>query len=254
MGNKTYRYNELIAAVRQCSKCLTGQETKGVKLVQDSCRSQINLWSHWQGSLDAKILVIGQDWGEKPDIDSYKAWTTDRTYPSLTGEHKQIPKHKFKTDNNLACIVRKALRLDLKEKQESLFFTNAVLCYRDKGFTGAINPNWFKNCQPFCARLIEIIKPKAIVTLGYMPLRALLYRGRLSYDKNFADPDKNLKLSKKMREIVAATDQLYYRPEESIKIYPVVPMYHCGSWGTKDRPKDKQITDWTRLNKFIKDI
>jgi DNA polymerase len=230
---------------------MTGQETRGVKLVQDSCRSRINLWSHWQGCLEAKILVIGQDWGEKPDETSNTFWTNDPTYPSLTGVHPQILKHKFKTDNNLADICREALGLDLKEKQESLFFTNAVLCYRDKGFTGAVNPDWFRSCQPYCARLIEIIKPKAIVTLGSMPLRALLYRGRLSYDKNFADPDKKLKISKSMREIVAATDQLYYRPEESINIYPVVPMYHCGSWGTKARSRDKHVTDWARLGNYI---
>lgn len=251
MDNKNYRYNELIAAVRQCSTCMTGQETKGVKLVQDSCRSQINLWSHWQGSLDAKILVIGQDWGDKPDETSNTFWTNDPIYPSLTGKHKEIPQHKFVTDNNLAQIVWEALGLDLKEKQESLFFTNAVLCYRDKGFTGAVNPDWFKNCQPCCARLIEIIKPQAIVTLGSMPLRALLYRGSLSYDESFTDPDKSLKLSKSMREIVAATDQLYYKPEESIDKYPVFPMYHCGSWGTKARPKDKQVPDWARLGKYI---
>ncbi len=251
MANKNDRYNELITAVRQCSKCMSGQETKGIKLVQDSCRSQINLWSHWQGSLDAKILVIGQDWGEKPDEISNTFWTNDPTYPSLTGDRKEIPQHKYVTDNNLAHIVWEALGLDLKGKQDIFFFTNAVLCYRDKGFTGAINPDWFKNCQPYCASLIEIIKPKAIVTLGSMPLRALLYRGSLSYDESFADPDKKLKISKSMREIVAATDPLYYKQEESIYKYPVFPMYHCGSWGTKTRSRDKHVTDWARLGNYI---
>ena len=155
--------------------------------------------------------------------------------------HKQIRKHKFKTDNNLAEIVCKALTLDLKKNQGGLFFTNAVLCYREKGFTGAVNPEWFQNCQPFCARLINIIKPQAIVTLGNMPLRALLHNGSLSYDPKFKDVGKVLKISRSMREIVETEHQLYYKPEGSNSTFKVFPVFHCGSWGTKARPFEMQI-------------
>jgi len=227
------------------------QKTQGTRLVQDKCRSQINLWSHWQGSLNAKILVIGQDWGEKPDAESYDKWTTDPTYPSLTGIHKQIPKYKFKTDNNLADICREALGLDLHINQKSLFFTNAVLCYRDKGFTGAVDPRWFKNCQPFCVRLINIIKPQAIVTLGSMPLRALLDGGSLSYDSKFKDLGKKLKTSRSMREIVETHEQLYYRPEGLDLTIKVFPVFHCGSWGTKARSMEEQVMDWGEIRQQI---
>lgn len=252
MGSKISRYNELINKVRECHNCMTGQETKGIKLVQDSCRSQINLWSHWQGSLDAEILVIGQDWGELPTDKIMEFWTQDPVYPSLTGKHPELPKNKFKTDNNLSDIVSKALEIDLKEKQDILFFTNAVQCYRDKGFTGAVNTGWFRKCQPYCARLIEIIEPKAIVTLGYMPLRALSHGGSLFYDESSSKTDKSLKLSKSLREIVEETDLLYYGPDESKQKYRIFPMYHCGSWGTKARSIDMQVRDWARLDKFIK--
>ena len=251
MNTKESRYSELVEEVRKCKKCMIDQKTQGTKLVQDKCRSQINLWSHWQGSLDAKILVIGQDWGEKPDPESYDKWTNDPTYPSLTGKHKHIPKHKFKTDNNLAEIICKASKLDLKKKQGSLFFTNAVLCYRDKGFTGAVNPEWFQNCQTFCVRLINIIKPQAIVTLGSMPLRALLHNGSLSYDSKFEDTGKVLKISRSMREIVETEDQLYYRTEGSKLTYKVFPVFHCGSWGTKARPLEIQIQDWKKINDYV---
>ena len=29
----------------------------------DDCTERINLWSYWQGSLTATIMVVGQDWG-----------------------------------------------------------------------------------------------------------------------------------------------------------------------------------------------
>ncbi len=251
MNTKESRYSGLVEEVRKCKKCMIDKNTQGTKLVQDKCRSQINLWSHWQGSLDAKILVIGQDWGEKPDPESYDKWTNDPTYPSLTGKHKQIPKHKFKTDNNLAKICREALGLDLNKSQKSLFFTNAVLCYRDKGFTGAVDPAWFTNCQPYCVRLIEIIEPKAIVTLGNMPLRALLHGGSLSYDSKFKDLGKRFKISRSMREIVETHEHLYYRPEGLDLTIKVFPVFHCGSWGTKARSMEKQVMDWVEIRQQI---
>lgn len=251
MNTKESRYSELVEEVRKCKKCMIDQKTQGTKLVQDKCRSQINLWSHWQGSLDAKILVIGQDWGEKPDPESYDKWTNDPTYPSLTGKHKQIPKHKFKTDNNLAKICREALGLDLNKSQKSLFFTNAVLCYRDKGFTGAVDPAWFTNCQPYCVRLIEIIEPKAIVTLGNMPLRALLHGGSLSYDSKFKDLGKKFKTNRSMREIVETHEHLYYRPEGLDLTIKVFPVFHCGSWGTKARSMEEQVMDWVEIRQQI---
>jgi len=251
MNTKERRYSELVKEVRKCEKCMIDQKTQGTKLVQDKCRSHINLWSHWQGSLDAKILVIGQDWGEKPDPESYDKWTNDPTYPSLTGKHKQIPKHKFKTDNNLAKICREALGLDLNKSQKSLFFTNAVLCYRYKGFTGDVNPEWFQNCQHYCVRLIDIIKPQVIVTLGNTPLRALLDGGNLSYDSNFKDLGKKLKTSRSMREIVKTNEQLYYRPEGLDLTIKVFPVFHCGSWGTKARSMEEQVMDWGEIRQQI---
>ena len=248
MATKKDRYCELVKDVRNCSYCINTPTGSGVKLVQDPSRSEINLWSHWQGSLDAQILVIGHDWGELPDPSTYEFWTTNKAYPSLTGEHKHIQPYKFPTDNNLAKISSEALGLDLKKKQPSLFFTNAVLCYRDKGFTGDVEQSWFKNCQPFCARLIDIIQPEAIVTLGCMPLRALLYGGDLSYDKRFSNTSKRLRISKPMREIVEIQDQLYYQLKGSEKSLKVFPMFHCGSWGTKARPLELQIQDWKRIS------
>jgi len=251
MASKRSRYYKLVNGVKNCSKCIDSPTGKGVHLVQDLNRSEINLWSHWQGSLDASFLVIGQDWEELPVSSTYKFWTTDKTYPSLTCEHEQIQKNKFKTDNNLATIIYEALSLDLSKKQHSLLFTNAILCYRDKGFTGDVKQSWFENCQKFCTRLIDIIQLEAIVSLGYMPLKALLYRGGLSYDKDFSKTDMRLRLSKPMRETVETKDQLYYQPKGSEKALNVIPLFHCGSWGTKTRPLETQIKGWTKIKESI---
>lgn len=40
----------------------------------DACKKEINLWSYWQGSLDAKIMLVGQDWGCPFDKSSLVQW------------------------------------------------------------------------------------------------------------------------------------------------------------------------------------
>lgn len=64
---KQAKYNELVNDVSKCDLCDNYDKTdkNGNKVILQHYpdRKHINLWSYWQGSLDAKILVIGQDWG-----------------------------------------------------------------------------------------------------------------------------------------------------------------------------------------------
>src|SRR5574344_2695442 len=56
----------------------------------DDCK-EINLWTYWQGkgNLDAKILLVGQDWGcpwdggSQPTMDEVRKANEGRAYDSL---------------------------------------------------------------------------------------------------------------------------------------------------------------------------
>ena len=63
--DKHAAYQQLIARV-QASYPAYQESTeyeKGQLVWCKDCQQEINLWSYWQGSLDAKIMLVGQDWG-----------------------------------------------------------------------------------------------------------------------------------------------------------------------------------------------
>ena len=68
MNSKEAAYAKLVKAVQEDYRNRPKPETKDGKepIYVHKCKyegKRINLWSYWQGSLDADILVVGQDWG-----------------------------------------------------------------------------------------------------------------------------------------------------------------------------------------------
>jgi DNA polymerase len=113
-------------------------------------------WSKWQGNLDARILLIGQDWG---NIDYYlnnKGYDTDDN----------------PTNQNLVELF-KLIGIDIGTPSKPnfsapVFFTNTILGIKQDGNMSAkVRKAWAKeSADLFLAPLIEIIRPKTIITLG----------------------------------------------------------------------------------------
>ncbi len=91
--NKEQAYQELISDVK---KFYIAQEAEhhdeSVYLTwYDNCE-EINLWTYWQGrgSLDAKIMLVGQDWGSPADVsEHYMA----QFAVINAGSHQYLPSH-----------------------------------------------------------------------------------------------------------------------------------------------------------------
>jgi len=97
----------------------------------------------------------------------------------------------------LAKLFKYSFQLNLKEKQECLFFSN-ILCYKEKGSTGNINNKWFNNSSiTFYNKLIGLIQPQIIITLDKEALRGLSHCGKLCYDD-----DQEFKISDPLTNIV----------------------------------------------------
>ncbi|MEK3731606.1 MULTISPECIES: hypothetical protein [Paenibacillus] len=65
--DKLSAYKALVSKRKKCTICDPAQcELKNPSLQQNDKlkTSQIGHWTEWQGSLDAKIMVVGQDWGD----------------------------------------------------------------------------------------------------------------------------------------------------------------------------------------------
>lgn len=108
--------------------------------------------SHLNGAVAARVMFIGEAPGRQGG---------DRTRVPFTGDQSG---RNF--DRYLASI---------ELKRERIFITNAVLCNPRKESGANRKPTVAEiiNCSKFLRRLIELIDPRVIVTLGAVSLDAL---------------------------------------------------------------------------------
>ncbi len=121
--------------------------------------TQIGPWSKWQGNLDAKIMVIGQDWG---DIN---------TYIKNKGSDKDIDTNKRLRELFLELGIE--LGPPENPNKTDLFLTNAVLGLKQGKSTDSIKSSWITDGKDFLERTISIVKPKIIIALGTVAYEAL---------------------------------------------------------------------------------
>ena len=126
----------------------------------DTDHPYINRWNLWQGNLDADIMVIGQDYGQREDGKAIEVCSyVDTTNP---------------TDVRLKELFNEAFRIDLNSNEAPLFFTNMANCYRKKRTSGGMHSGWLPICaNKYMDRLIRIIRPKIIIVLGRSAFEAL---------------------------------------------------------------------------------
>lgn len=193
MSIKEKQYANLVRRISQCKKCEVLATHNGRNSGLDNRAKDsgvINLWNCWQGSLDAKIIVIGQDYGNYPKIKenrkrcydietciSGKAWSLNEDKIRIS-DWESAKKYWGATDANLWLLFHEVLGIDIAIKRDSLFFTNMACCYRKpkEKISGSINSCWLPYCASyFMGELLDIIKPKAIIALGKPVLDALKY-------------------------------------------------------------------------------
>lgn len=173
-------------------------------------------WSMWQGNLDARILVIGQDWGNIKYYLDKEGYDADDNL----------------TDRNLVelfALIEIDIGIPSKPNFSApVFFTNTILGIKEKGNMSAkVKKVWAKeSADHFLSPLIDIISPKTIITLGgyaygeiariyglpVLPLRELIHRN----------------------PIFAGNKEVY-------------AMYHCGGLGLANRKFHLQKEDWTKV-------
>ncbi len=180
----------------------------GKNLFRD--QNQINPWSVWQHNLNAKILVIGQDWGSEEYFEKNHGQDNDANPTNITLQ-------------NLLSSVGYDPGLFSKPNPQPLFFTNAVLGIREgKAMSGPVRMKWVTDSRPFIQELLGIIRPRIIVTLGAIPLAAV----RMIFE----DKVRNGKL----RELAPGSP---YPLNENQWLFA---MYHCGPLGLANLARDSR--------------
>ena len=174
-------------------------------------------WSVWQGNLDAKIILIGQDWG---DINYYienKGYDTDNN----------------PTNRNLVELFKLiGINVGYPSKPNHfapVFFTNSILgIKKDGGMSGKIKSFWAReSTQHFLVPLLKIISPSVIITLGSYAYGEIAYLYGLS-----------------------ATSLKYLVVSNPVKLNDGKTLYaffHCGGLGIANRNFLLQCKDWQSI-------
>lgn len=141
MDRPTDKQSRHAALVRRCR---SGKQC--ARLINTGDRDYPSPWSRLAGSLDAKVVIVGQDFSAQ-----------DRTRgPNLT------PDPAIPTNRNLQLLLKTA-QLDL----DTVYLTNAILCLKPgKQLNSATQAAWFHACRPLLRETIDIVAPRAVIALG----------------------------------------------------------------------------------------
>lgn len=189
--------------------------------VHDS--EHIGPWTLWQSNLHAELVVVGQDWG-------------DTRYFIANGGRDAS---RNPTNENLRVLLR-SIGIEIPppgsdDAGGSIFLTNAILCLKDGGMQAKVQPEWFANCGArFLRPTIDLIAPKAVVTLGEWAYRAVTAAygvPRMAFRKAVERP-----------EGFPLVDAI-----------TCVPVYHCGARILNThRPMAMQLKDWERVGRTLR--
>ncbi|HAB67177.1 MAG TPA: hypothetical protein DCE23_07405 [Firmicutes bacterium] len=172
-------FDNLICEVGICTKCLNIKAEKNDKSLYNVYkdfnvgRCIPSIWTDWYNRLDAKIMVIGQDWGPYEDmLKLNKQYMLDKREDNW---YKLIESEKSMTKKKLTKFLVDSSKGKISNI-DNVFITNAIMCARSGTNYRGDNINLKYStcaCSNYLKRQIDIVDPKVIVTLGYYPLLAL---------------------------------------------------------------------------------
>jgi hypothetical protein len=119
---KQVQYAALVADRKACHAC-SGLANPSTYAQGRYDSAEIGLWTRWQGNLDAKGMVVGQDWGDIVYFDRYNGLNapSNPTNRALSGLLNSIG---IKIDQH-----------SLAAGHGQIFLTNAILCLKTGGMT-----------------------------------------------------------------------------------------------------------------------
>ena len=215
MESKAERYSALVVSRKACNRCAALGLTNPVSIRSGAFDSnEIGPWTCWNGDLDARILVVGQEWG---DVDSFER-QKGRDDPS--GTNRMLRE----------LLAFAGFNIDpapIKVSASGVFLTNAALCLKSGGVQAPVKDEWFKNCGvSFLRAQVEIVDPRVVVALGQQAYRAVCYAFGITHGS--------------FRDVVNRHEPIPLPTGASL-----VPVYHCGQRILNThRVRDDQFEDW----------
>ena len=246
---KQTRYQNLIERVRTSypirdSVC-NGKDTQ-LYWCED-CK-EINLWTYWQGrnNLDAKIILVGQDWGCPWDQSSQN--TMKQIALANKGEeYHYLDQNPSITDYRLIRLFQEIGYEDISKANPDLFFTNFILGYRSKGISGGYQQTWADHDKRYFHELANIIEARVILCLGRSTFEGVL---------SAFDTPLTVRI-KDYNAFIEGPDNPVAVSLENGQTAYVFALAHCGAMGTLNRngkkstDLSKQIEDWKKIKPYL---
>lgn len=225
MDNRQRRYRTLVSARKACRLCSQSGLANAAEISDGAFDSdQIGPWSRSLGDLNARVMVVGQDWGDQRAFEAQRGedWPTSATNRMLR-----------------ALMAHAGIAASEGSSGTSgVFLTNAVLCFRrNGGCQGPVQSAWFQNCGTrFLRPLIELVAPVAVVCMGQRAHTAVLAAYDLRSPLNWRDA------------VEGNGTPLPNGPT-------VFAVYHCGRriLNTHRKPS-AQIEDWKRIGIALRGV
>lgn len=186
---------------------------------------EIEPWAQWQNNLNAKILLIGQEFSDY------------QTFINTEGKVELVPnKYAYPSNKNLYNLFN-LLGYDLghplsPNKENPIFFTNAVMGLKTPPMSANFKTSWIKESRDlFLKPLIDIIQPKIIITMGAVATKSVveLYNLKTMSLKNMVDNSP----------ITVSGDRLIF------------PVFHTGGLGLRNRNNELQLKDWNKIKEWL---
>lgn len=210
------KYEQLVEERKACRRCVGLVNPSEVADGAYDSR-ELGPWTAWQGSLTARLIVVGQDFS---DVDYFV-------------RNRGRDEAGNPTNAALAELLKGIGRA---VGDGSLFFTNAILCLKKQGgMQGAVSKEWFTECGArFLKRTIELVAPKAVAPLGERAYQAICS----TYGMPVLRPYRR-----------AVESREFGRLGEHSRL---VPVYHCGKRIQNTvRTIDEQKEDWARVREAL---
>lgn len=221
--NKEEKYRSLVHKRKSCRSC-RGLVNPAVHDNGKFDSSEIGPWTLWQGNLNAKIMIVGQDWGDKKYFTKWKG--ADQPSGNPTNSNLQKLLHQIGID----------IKSPREQQEQAIFLTNLIICLKEGGLQAPIEDEWLNNCcNMFFRDLVELIRPRIVLALGKRVAETILNLYEIPYRKTWT-------LNQLMQN----------GPFNLFDSTFLFPIYHCGASGVnRNRSFEDQNADWKNVANWV---
>ncbi len=185
--------------------------------------NHVEMWARWMGNLDAKVMLIGKDFGGKAFFLRFQGGCDPQSTTNL---------------NLIRLFATLGIDIgtpDKPNRSAPVFFTNSVFGIIDSSAKGGnvISLKTQKeNALVFLRQLIDIVDPQIIIAMGKEAYRGTCLALGM-------DGHRTLRRS------------LDNSPMKSTDGRLVFPVFHCGGLGLVNRSLKCQESDWLSIKSYL---